>query len=234
MQIKEFFLDLREWPQYAKNNKNVWLLESEAFKDPLKFTFTFEDKDKKELQRIKEECEDYYNKIIKKEKDLNESILKLAEREKLIAKAEKKIDDLIEKEKELEEKIAKRNNEYKDVFHGYTEALFKQDQKISWLKEQVSKQKPSKIYHYETETLVTWDEVHYWLSFNLPSWKYAIIEKKEFIPQNEYVWLEKIDPLVFKIEYVKWEYIPEVQIWSSNGIDTPVCKVKFDILFFQI
>jgi hypothetical protein len=97
----------------------------------LKFTFTFEDKDKKELLKIKEECEEYYNKIIKKEKDLEESILKLAEREKLIAKAEKKIDDLIEKEKELEEKIAKRNNEYKDIFHGYTEALFKQDQKLS-------------------------------------------------------------------------------------------------------
>ena len=42
MQIKQFYLDLREWPQYARNNWNVWLLESEAFKEPLKFEFTFD------------------------------------------------------------------------------------------------------------------------------------------------------------------------------------------------
>jgi hypothetical protein len=42
MQIKDFYLDLREGPQYAKKNGNMWLLESEAFKEPLRFEFTFD------------------------------------------------------------------------------------------------------------------------------------------------------------------------------------------------
>ena len=53
MQIKEFYLDLREWPQYAKKNWNVWLLESEAFKEPLRFEFSFDLEDIAKLKKIK-------------------------------------------------------------------------------------------------------------------------------------------------------------------------------------
>jgi hypothetical protein len=43
MEIKDIYLDLREGPQYAKNQNNVWLLESEMFKDPLKLNIVYDD-----------------------------------------------------------------------------------------------------------------------------------------------------------------------------------------------
>ena len=74
MQIKQFYLDLREGPQYAKNNNNVWLLESEAFKEPLKFEFTFDLDDITRLQKIEESCRDYYDLILRKEDTFNKII----------------------------------------------------------------------------------------------------------------------------------------------------------------
>ena len=234
MQIKQFYLDLREWPQYAKKNKNVWLLEEEAFKEPLKFVFEFDDSDNLKLSEATKECMQRVIEMKQIERNVNEKIQKMEERYKLITKSYQEIQDLIEKEKELEAKIEKRNNEYKKVLEEFADSILKQDNKLAKIQEVITQPKELKVYHYTTETLVTWDDVHYWLSFTLPSWKYAIIEKKQFTPQNEYVLLDRVNPLDFKIQFVEKEYTPEVQIRSSNWIDKPVCKVEFDILFFQI
>ena len=234
MQIKQFYLDLKEWPQYAKKNKNVWLLEEEAFRDPLKFVFEFDDSDNLKLSETAKECMQRVLEMKQIERNVNEKIQKMEERYKSITKSYQEIESLIEKSKELEERIEKRNNEYKKVLSEFADSILKQDNKLAKIQEVVAQPKELKVYHYTTETLVTWDDIHYWLSFTLPSWKYAIIEKKQFTPQNEYVLLDRVNPLDFKIQFVEKEYTPEVQIRSSNWIDKPVCKVEFDILFFQI
>ena len=234
MQIKNFFLDLREWPQYAKQQNNVWLLESEAFKEPLQFTFEFDSKDKQELEKAKEECQRWFTLIQEKEKQRSKILEWLQVKEEMITKCYQDIEWLIEREKELRKDVDRRSKDGKDVLKEFADTILEQNNKLAKIQEVIAEPKPSKIYHYTQSLLVTWDDIHYGESIELPSWKYAIIEKKEFIPQNEYVLLEKDNPIDFKIQFVDKEYIPEVKIRSSNGVNKPVCKVEIDVLFFQI
>jgi hypothetical protein len=42
----------------------VWLLESEAFKEPLKFTFELDLNDIRSIENIEESCKSYYEALV--------------------------------------------------------------------------------------------------------------------------------------------------------------------------
>lgn len=234
MQIKKFYLDLREGPQYASKSKDVWLLESEAFKEPLKFTFEFENEDLKDIKDIEESCKNYYDKLIQKEKEIDEKIKKLDKWEKKMMDLEKQIKDYFSEIWKITAKSEKIIENNKDVFHNIAQTLFKQDQKLNLLKDKIKEKKDLKISTYNQSLLIIWDDKYYGESIPLESGKYLIIEKIKYLPQNEFVAVEDVDPIQFKIEYIDKEYIPEFQIYSSNNVDNPVCKVEIEILFFQL
>lgn len=233
MQIKEFYLDLKEWPQYGKKNHNVWLLESEAFKEPLRFKFAFDSEDDLKLERIKNSCQDYYDLILKKESTFNEIINKLEDKLRVITISYQKLEEISEKYDKILEQIKEKEKLIKDKELEENNKIKEIKKEVNIIKEKLDLPEPKKIYSKQWEEFIVWDDTYYWAPFILQPWEYYIIEKYEYEPQNEYV--QNIDEIKIKQMYIKDEgYIPEIQLLWSNAIDKPVSKVKLYVLFFKI
>ena len=232
MQIKEFYLDLREWPQYAKKNWNVWLLESEAFKEPLKFEFTFDLEDVAKLKKIEESCRDYYDMILKKESTFNNIIDGIIEKEKLITDSYQKLEEISKKYDLLLGQIKEKENLIKEKELQENKKIKEINSKVNRLEEKISLPLPQKIYTNQWDEFVAWDEPYICSPYKLPGWDYVIIEQYEYEPQNEYV--TNSDEIQFKWVRIENEYFPCIQLKWSNAIDKPVSKVRLNVLFFQI
>lgn len=233
MQIKQFYLDLKEWPQYAKKNRwNVWLLESEAFKEPLRFTFQFENEDLNDLKKVEESCRDYYNMILKKENTFNNIIDGIIEKEKMITKSYQELQELSEKYDKLLEEIKKKENLIKEKELQENKKIKEISEEVKWIKKEISLPEPQKVYSNTWDEFVCWTDIYYWYEYLLPSWDYCILEQYEYEPQNEYVVNE--NKILIKEQHINQRYIPEIQLEASNAIDKPVSKVRLTVLFFQI
>lgn len=232
MQIKDFYLDLREWPQYAKKNGNVWLLESEAFKEPLKFEFSFDLDDIAKLKKIEESCRDYYDMILKKESTFNNIIDGIIEKEKLITDSYQKLEEISKKYDLLLEQIKEKENLIKEKELKENNKIKEINSKVNRLEEKISLPLPQKIYTNQWEEFVAWDDPYICYPYKLPGWDYVIIEQYEYKPQNEYV--TNTDEIQFKQVHIENEYYPCIHLKGENAIDKPVCKVRLNILFFQV
>lgn len=232
MQIKQFYLDLREWPQYAKNNNNVWLLESEAFKEPLKFVFEFDENDNLKLSEIAKECMQRVIEMKWIERNINEKIQKIDEKYKMIADNYQKLEEISAKYDLLLEKIKQKENIIKEKELQENSKIWDLNKQLKLLENRINLPEPQKIYTKIWDEFVVWTDIYYSSPYNLTHWEYIIIEQYEYEPQNEYVVNE--NKIQIKQEYLSWKYIPEIQLESSNAIDKPVCKVRLTILFFQI
>lgn len=232
MQIKEFYLDLREWPQYAKKNNNVWLLESEAFKEPLRFEFTFDTEDLSKLKKSEEVCRDYYNLILRKEETFNNIIDGIIEKEKMITNSYQKLEEISQKYDLLLNQIKEKENLIKEKELKENEKIKEIDKKVNHLEDKINLPLPQKIYSNQWEEFISWDDLYICTPFDLPSGRYIVIEQYEYEPQNEYV--RNIDEIKFKEVNIEKEYFPCIQLLWENAIDKPVSKVRLHILFFQI
>ena len=232
MQIKEFYLDLREGPQYAKKNWNVWLLESEAFKSPLKFEFTFDLEDVAKLKKIEESCRDIYDMILKKESTFNNIIEWIIEKEKMIDKSYQKLEEISAKYDLLLKQIKEKENIIKEKELQENNKIWELNKQLKLLENRINLPLPQKIYSNQWEEFVAWDDPYICSPYKLPWWEYIIIEQYEYELQNEYVM--NSDEIKFKQVSIDSEYYPCIQLKGDNAIDKPVSKVRLNILFFQI
>ena len=233
MQIKQFYLDLKEWPQYAKKNKwNVWLLESEAFSEPLRFTFKFENEDIIDFKKIEESCRDYYDSILKKENTFNNIIDGIIEKEKMITKSYQEIKDLKEKYDDLYSSLKKREKNLKQLEERENQKIQELEKQIQQMNKKIDLPQPQKIYSNKWEEFICWTDLYYWSLYSIPSGDYCILEQYEYEPQNEYVYNE--DQIIIYQKHLSQGYRPEIQLISSNALDKPVSKVRLTVLFFQI
>lgn len=232
MQIKQFFLDLREWPQYAQKQNNLRLLESEAFKEPLKFTFELDSEDKREMEKIKADCMDYYNRLISTANRLEEAIKKVEEKEKMITNSYQQVENLIDKYNKLLDEQKRKEKQINDKGLEDSKEIDELRREIIGIRKMISLPQPQKVYSNTREEFVTWTDVYYCYPYQLPHWEYYILEQYEYEPQNEYVANE--NKIIIKDQHLWGKYIPEIQLESYNAIDKPVSKVRLTILFFQI
>ena len=232
MQIQSFYLDLREGPQYAKKERNVWLLESEAFKDPLKFTFSFDQKDKNELNQIKKSCEEVLERIYEKEKDIQKRQMELEEVIRKVTDQYKHLEDLNTRYNENLQTLKRREEIVLKQQEKDNEKLISISDEIARINDILQQPKKVLVKKFDSEDFVMWTEKYYWNAIPVNSWRYLIIESKKYYPQNEYV--ANYDEFNIKEEYVEDGYIPIHQLLSTNAIDTPVAKIELCVLFFQI
>lgn len=232
MQIKDFYLDLREWPQYAKKNWNVWLLESEAFKEPLRFEFSFDTSDLEKLKKIEKSCRDLYDLIIKKESTFNSIVNWIIEKEKMIAESYQRLEEISAKYDLLLNQIKQKENTIKEKELQENNKIWLLKEQLKLLENRINLPLPQKIYINQRDEFVSWDDPYICRPYKLPGWDYIIIEQYEYEPQNEYVM--NSDEILFKQVRIEWEYYPCIQLKWRNAIDKPVCKVRLNVLFFQI
>lgn len=233
MQIKEFYIDLREGPQYAKNNNNVWLLESEAFKEPLVFKFAFDKEDEKALEKNLKDCQDVYDKIRNKEKEIDNLIEKIEWKESLLTSSYERLNALVDKYDEVINQIKEKEKILKEKELAENDKITGILKEVNMIKEKIDLPEPRKIYSKQWEEFVSWDDTCYGEPFILQPGEYYVLEWYEYEPQNEYV--KNKNEVKIKQIYIKDEwYIPEFQLYGENVFDLPVSKVKLFALFFRI
>ena len=66
MKVAKIYVDLKESKQQKKNGKDVRVLESEAFKDPIEMDVVFDEEEKTYFKLIKDNCEEIYQQIKEK------------------------------------------------------------------------------------------------------------------------------------------------------------------------
>lgn len=232
MQIKEFYLDLREWPQYAKKNWNVWLLESEAFKEPLKFEFSFDLSDLEKLKKTEWACRDYYDMILKKESMFNNIVNWIIDKEKMIAESYQRLEEISAKYDLLLNQIKEKENIIKEKELQENNKICELNKQLKLLENRINLPLPQKIFVNKWDEFVAWDDPYICSPYKLPWWDYIIIEQYEYEPQNEYVM--NSDEIKFKQVSIEREYYPCICLNGKNAIDKPVSKVRLNVLFFQI
>lgn len=231
MQVKEIYLDLREWEQYAKNNNNVWTLTSEAFKDPLVLKLVYDKSDEKRFQSYVEKCNDVLKILQEKQKDLDEKIQKQQHIIEEISRIRDNENELLRKSEELLFKNKDCYNRILDLEDVENENKTILLNKINKINSYLEENQPKKILRYHGEELINGLDPYYW-EIEIPAWKYITIESITIHPQNEFVLNE--DQTTYKTIVVEDTYDLAIQLIGSNAIDKPTALVELDILFFQI
>lgn len=232
MEIKEFYLDLREGPQYAKKNENVWLLESEMFKEPLKLCVWYDDNDKREIERIKKDCLEIKESLNKEYEKVYGLIEKQTEVLKDIEALKIEEQRIIDWYKELQQEEKEKRKDIKQSKNEIEKQTDWMNKKINELFALLNKKPDRKIFRYHWSEFISWLDPYYWEDINLPSWDYVIIEKRHFDWKNEYC-INK-DTVEFNSTSIINNYNPLIQLQWSNWIDKPNALVEIDILFFQL
>lgn len=232
MEIKEFYLDLREGPQYAKKNENIWLLESEMFKEPLKLCVWYDDNDKREIEKIKKDCLDIKESLNKE----YEKVYKLIEKQTEVLKDLEalKVEEqrIIDWYKELQQEEKQKRRDIKQSKNEIEKQTDWMNKKINELFALVNKKPDRKIFRYHGTEFINWLDPYYWEDIILPTWDYCIIEKQHFESKNEYCINE--DEIKINSCSIENAYNPVIQLKWINGIDKPNALVEIDILFFQL
>jgi DNA repair exonuclease SbcCD ATPase subunit len=169
MEIKEFYLDLREGPQYAKQNNNIWLLESEMFKDPLKFCVGYDDNDKRELEKIKKDCLEIKESLNKE----FEKVYKLIEQQTEVLKDLKtlKIEEqkIIDSYKEMQKEEKEKRKEIKKSKEEISSKNDELGEKIQELFTIVNKKPDKKIFRYHGSEFISGLDSYYWNDISVPT-----------------------------------------------------------------
>lgn len=231
MQIKEFYLDLREWPQYGKKTNQGWMLYTEAFKKPLKFVFWYEQSEVKSIETALKKIDEIDKNLKKREEKLNDLEKRLIEKENKINEKIKLIENNNTKQQEkinimniISEKERNILNRVNDIWKAGIETNKSILNKIENIKKEA--------YVYNKKFFVNWEDTFYGEEMQLPSWNYVIIKHIEVVPINNNAIYD--DTLSFEKIHIENSYIPEVNIFGKNSIDNPAAQVMINILFFPV
>lgn len=227
MEIKEISLDLVQ----ATKEKNVWKLESEAFKDPLTLKIWYDSDEKKYFEKVKSEVQE-------KIEQLDESLVLFEEKENeatdLINKYSKEIllkDKLIKK---LESEIAEKDKK----INGFSSEIDKQNHVINSIFGELSQWKehmvgiikiiakqPS-VYHYQE--FISWSET-FMKPLDLEAWNYLRIKKVKIIEKNEFV--ENECWTTYEVIHINQWYIDTYKLEWWTEFDTPTATVDITLTF---
>lgn len=237
MEIKEVYLDLKEWPQYAKKNKSVFKLESEAFKEPLKFKFVYDDSD---LNSIRTEITSLKNQINHNSKviqdickainELNTNIDYLYSAFNTHLDLHTSIDTTFD---DLYKAVNDSKKETKDTqkrINDLGKSIDFATDKIGEYNRRLEAEKPM---IFEVSDFVSWNGVYYFNTLQVPCGDYAVIRATEIISHNEYV-LNRDSTEYYKIHVDEKWYTPSFQLQANTWLDMPTATVKITFLFFPM
>lgn len=232
MEVKTIYLDLQEWVKKG----NVWRLESEAFKDPLKVEICYDDNDKKfynekieEVRKIMETHNTLFDKLENQITEQQETLKAyedmLTRYETVIAWYEKQIQ---EKEKDIQS-LLKLIADLKTVQDMHSGTILQLQNATKQISQKITKQP---IVIHDKWFISGHEPAGLWM-INLPDWDYLLNAKYTVWEHNEYV--TNKDDLVFDKIHVEWQhYVPFYKLEWGTELDTPTATIYYDLIFMPL
>lgn len=228
MKVKRIYMDLKEATPGVKQWRDVRVLESEAFKDPIMIDIAYDDKDKEFIEASKSVVENQVKeawKILQKIEDkiwwrnevIEEYREKLKEKDKTIETLTKKI----EKSEREKTKVVQEANRLK-------EKVEIQDWRIHDLENIVTKiwQKITKEPRvFNGQTFVSWNWISALTWLKVPNGNYIVSEVLRIVEKNEYVENEDMEVHAYNLHVSDGLFVPEYDLIGTTAIDTPTATI---------
>ena len=228
MEVTKVYMDLKEATPQINWWRNVWVLESEAFKDPITLQLEYSDKDKAYIEESKELVEE-------KVKEANDILVKIenkiVEYTDILNRYREEIENKDSQIKELQEKVEKsekekikllQDNEWtKRTVIALNEQLSHQAKQINELSQKATKQ--TTVYSWQTFVSWIWNSAL--ADIQTYDWDYCVIRTTKIVEKNEFVSNEDVEVGAVNIHVQDWLFIPEFELKSESQMDTPTATV---------
>ena len=228
MKVKRIYMDLKEATPGVKQWRDVRVLESEAFKDPLTIDIAYDDKDKEFIEASKSVVENQVKeawKILQKIEDKiwawNEVIEEY--REKLKEK-DKKIEDLqkkLEKSEKEKTKVLKETEWIKDTLKSHNEQLSHHGEQIEKIQKKITKEPRV----YSGQSFISWNWISALTWLKVPDGNYIVSEVLRIVEKNEYVENEDMEVHAYNLHVSDNLFVPEYNLVGTTAIDTPTATI---------
>lgn len=222
-------MDLKEAKQEQQRWRNVWVLESEAFKDPITIDIAYDDKDKELIEACKNTIENQVReagRVLQKIEDKiwgwNEAIEEY--REKLKEK-DQKIEELTKRlEKSGKEKvqILKEAKNDREMINRLSEQLEATENKIQKIEQKITKE--PRVFSWQTFVSWNWISALAWLK--VPDGDYIVSEVLKIVEKNEYVENEEMEVHAYNLHVTDNLFVPEYDLIGTTKLDTPTATIN--------
>lgn len=228
MQVKKIYMDLKEATPGVKQWRDVWVLESEAFKDPITIDIAYDDKDKEFIEASKSVVENQVKEAWRILQKIEDKILTWNEvieeyREKLKEK-DKKIEDLTKRlEKSGKEKvqILKESNKLKEKVEIQDGRIHDLEKIVTKIWEKIAKE--PRVFNGQTFVSWNWISALTWLK--VPDGNYIVSEVLRIVEKNEYVENNDMEVHAYNLHVSDGLFVPEYDLIGTTAIDTPTATI---------
>ena len=228
MQVKKIYMDLKEAKPGINQWRDVWVLESEAFKDPITIDIAYDDKDKEFIEASKSVVENQVKeawRILQKIEDKiwawNEVIEEY--REKLKEK-DSKIEDLTKRlEKSGKEKVQLLKEAKKD--RDTIDKLNEQLETVKELLHNVALKTTKEPRVFNGQTFVSWNWISALTWLKVPDGDYIVSEVLRIVEKNEYVENNDMEVHAYNLHVSDGLFVPEYDLIGTTAIDTPTATI---------
>ena len=228
MQVKKIYMDLKEAKPGINQWRDVRVLESETFKDPITLQIAYDDKDRefiegcksivenqvKEAWRILQKIEDKIwqrNDVIEEYREkLKEKDNKIQDLTKRLEKSGKEKVQLLQEANKLREKVEMQNGRIVD----HEELINKLQQKTS---------KEPRVFRGQTFVSWNWISALTWLK--VPDGDYIVSEVLKIVEKNEYVENEDMEVHAYNLHVSDNLFVPEYDLQGTTQLDTPTATI---------
>lgn len=232
MKVKTIYMDLHEWVKKG----NVWTLESEAFKKPIKVEICYDEEDKQffddKMNEVYKARDKYISLTDKLEAQIDEKEKELAAYENMLCRYEEVI---WEYEKQLEQKdnelssLLKLLSDLKRTSEIHSWAILNLQNALKLITTDLSKQP---VVIHDKCFISGREDTGLWM-IDIPDGKYLMIMNIEIWEHNEYV--TNCNQLLMDKISVEWQhYIPFYKLEWGTELDTPTATIYYDLLFIPI
>ena len=235
MKITKVYLDLKEAKPEERFWKNVWVLESEAFKDPLTFQLEYDPSDIQRLKETKSEVEskiEEFQKILDKEHEhvaLLEGVNNKLKEELTISNEKiKELEKELEKKEKSENKVLSTIEEQNNTIDKLSDIINIQGSVIDEITKKLSKQ--PKVFN--DTSFLSWIGQSYLGVIDIPDGEYLLIRQTHITEKNEFVANE--DELIFERIHVNDWYAPEYILKGTDAVSTPTATIDRTLTFIPI
>ena len=227
--IKKIYLDLKEAKPEQRQWRDVWVLESESFKDPITLQIEYTDKYKAEMTHINDLVNRFYHEgdilmrwLDDKKWELEQTIARYKEelnkKDEIISKLQL---ELVNSEREKVQVLQKANELKKDI-----EMAWRQIDSLAKIVEKIGQTAYRQTRAFNGQTFVSGNWTSALTAIKVPDGNYVVQWATKIVEKNEFVQNEDVEVGAFNLHVTDGIFTPEYELKGTTELDTPTATVN--------